>query len=172
MPPPGPAVRHGRKREADTRPDASPSVNPCDLPQVSSQSFHARGYWPFATADDQILDFGELLVDRAERGTCFLAKVAQLCLDDREVFRYGRQVCRDTRESQRIFPLVRAKRVDRGQNRAIVGLWSFQRRDPRFQVFQGGHRTILLAVQSPGDAKHRGLDWPTRATGGVGGAAV
>ena len=46
-----------------------------------------------------------------------------------------------------MFPLIRAKRVDRGQNRAVVGLGSFQRRYPRFQVFQGGHRTILLAVQ-------------------------
>ncbi len=105
-----------------------------------------------ATADDQILDFGELLVDRAERGACFLAKVAQLCLDDRDIFLYGRQVCRDCRQSQRMFPLIGAKRIDRGQNRAVVGLGSFQRRYPRFQVFQGGHRTILLAVQPPGSA--------------------
>ena len=46
-----------------------------------------------STADDEILDFGELLVDRAERGSCLCAKASQLCLDCPEPRLYCCQLC-------------------------------------------------------------------------------
>ena len=46
------------------------------------------------TADDQVLDFGELLVDRAECGPCLLTKVGQVCLDCGQVGLDCRQIRR------------------------------------------------------------------------------
>ncbi len=37
-----------------------------------------------AAAEDEILDFSKLFIDRAKPGPCLCAKVGQLCLDRRE----------------------------------------------------------------------------------------
>jgi hypothetical protein len=44
-----------------------------------------------------------------------------------------------------MFTLICAQCVYRCQNRAVVSLRSFKRRDARFEVFQRGHRTIVWA---------------------------
>ena len=103
------------------------------------------------TIDNQVLDFSELLIDRAESGPTVVAKVGQLCLD-----------CRET---QCMLSLIGSQRVDRGQNRTVLSLGCFERRDTRFQLFQSGYRTVLLAVHRNGHGDHRD-DRDARASAG------
>ena len=86
------------------------------------------------TVDNQVLDLSELLIDRAESGPSVVAKVGQLSSLTAGVPGHA--------------PLIGSQRVDRGQNRTIVSLGCFERRDTRFQLFQSGHRTIGIGGAS------------------------
>ena len=112
-----------------------------------------------STADDEIFDFGELLVDRAERGSRLCAKVTQLDRDCREVCLDRGKVCVDCPKADRMLALVCTQCVHRGQNSTVVSLGSFKRRYARFQVFQRRHHTIVWAVPTSGERQSTTPSW-------------
>jgi hypothetical protein len=59
-----------------------------------------------ATVDDEVFDFAELLVDRAESGAGFLTKVDELCFEARQLRRDLRDAGPDVRQTKRVLALI------------------------------------------------------------------
>src|SRR4029077_5742266 len=116
-----------------------------DVHAKNTTAFAVRldGLETVSTADDEIFDVGELLVDRAQRGSSLCAKVGQLRL-------YCCQLYLQPPKTEGMLPLVRTQCIHRGQNSTVISLGRLKSRYPRFQVFHGGHRTLVLAGPTSG----------------------